>query len=763
MDPRTRRSRRTLAALAAVAVLLPGCHRSGAAADTASSLPELGLAGAWAGTWTGLAWQPELLITLTVTGDWEAEVAQAGGSVSGSLYLAGDADCRDAALSGGAGDDRIVHGGATRPPCAANQWAMTALGLADRTVGGLWTQPGARAEGTFTGLQIGKVGGPRIRSVWPPGGGGGTIFTVAGGGFDAATEEVLVDVGGAPVDAAAGARPGTLTFRLPAAVPPGPVHVAAPGGIARSPRPVDTQVGAPSPSEGPTFGINNGMAQATAIAFGIDGRRAYVAAPHAGAIVDARARRQLYTIYASELTALAVSPDGRAVWGADANFGSPRLVRIDPGNGTIAAARAANVAGTWANPRGLEATPDGARLVVTAAQPGGSLTIHAAPGLEPLAVVTVEPAAGPRGVAAVPGTALVAVAVTRGSPGPAGDLRLVDLVSATVVATVAVGVHPVAVALTPDGRQAFVANEGETSVTQVDLATRVARTLSLDAVPTAVAVTPRGDRLWVLGWSSGDRVVAVLDTLSGQLVAEHRTAAGQWAPPYALAISPDGRLGYASTAGGLFELGGPTALTVAKLGTGIGTVFSDPPGIVCGAACMARFDPGSAITLTAVPDSGSDFVSWGASCPGGRVTLDASKTCEVTFAVRSGGGGGGGASGCDPEDLACVPGGIYCFIATAAYGSPMAEEVQALREFRERHLRTSAAGRAFVRAYETVSPPLAEQIRPSAALRAAVRVALWPVVQAVKHPREAVAAVIGVIAGTALWRSRRRGGGRGAR
>lgn len=51
-----------------------------------------------------------------------------------------------------------------------------------------------------------------------------------------------------------------------------------------------------------------------------------------------------------------------------------------------------------------------------------------------------------------------------------------------------------------------------------------------------------------------------------------------------------------------------------------------------------------------------------------------------------------------------------CFIATAACGTDQAEDVVRLREFRERTLRRSEWGKAFILAYEFCSPPLARLI-----------------------------------------------------
>lgn len=69
-----------------------------------------------------------------------------------------------------------------------------------------------------------------------------------------------------------------------------------------------------------------------------------------------------------------------------------------------------------------------------------------------------------------------------------------------------------------------------------------------------------------------------------------------------------------------------------------------------------------------------------------------------------------------------------CFIATAAYGSPMASDVRYLRAFRDEFLMTHAPGRAFVAGYYWASPPLAGFIRQNDFLRGLVRTDLAPLV-----------------------------------
>ena len=69
-----------------------------------------------------------------------------------------------------------------------------------------------------------------------------------------------------------------------------------------------------------------------------------------------------------------------------------------------------------------------------------------------------------------------------------------------------------------------------------------------------------------------------------------------------------------------------------------------------------------------------------------------------------------------------------CFIATAAYGSPLADEVYALRIFRDRYIATNKAGKQFLKLYYRLSPRIADSIRNHHILKAYVRSVLKPLI-----------------------------------
>ncbi len=113
----------------------------------------------------------------------------------------------------------------------------------------------------------------------------------------------------------------------------------------------------------------------------------------------------------------------------------------------------------------------------------------------------------------------------------------------------------------------------------------------------------------------------------------------------------------------------------------------------------------------------------------------------VTVSSPSGGGGGGGG----------------CFIATAAWGSYLNPKVALLRAFRDHYLLTNGPGRLFVRAYYTISPPIAEVIARHEGLRTVTRWALTPLVWSVEYPLVAFLFILlgGCAFGLSLYAMRR--------
>ncbi len=93
-----------------------------------------------------------------------------------------------------------------------------------------------------------------------------------------------------------------------------------------------------------------------------------------------------------------------------------------------------------------------------------------------------------------------------------------------------------------------------------------------------------------------------------------------------------------------------------------------------------------------------------------NATLDTAKTCG------------------QPSEVIGLLSDKSCFIATAAFGSDMANQVQLLRQFRNEFLLTNDYGKLFVKTYYRFSPPLAHFIEHSEFLKSITRTSLYPVI-----------------------------------
>ena len=168
------------------------------------------------------------------------------------------------------------------------------------------------------------------------------------------------------------------------------------------------------------------------------------------------------------------------------------------------------------------------------------------------------------------------------------------------------------------------------------------------------------------------------------------------------------------------------------------------------------YDEGAVVRLAIKADTDYRFVSWtgdiatiACQCHSTTITMSGNYSIRANFRRVT------------------TPSSGSCFIATAAYGTPMAEEIEILREFRDKYLLTNLAGQAFVDFYYRVSPPVAEFLTEHPSLKPVVRAGLIPAVTmsaiAVKTAPAEKIAIVGLLvlvsAMLAVWVTRRLGRG----
>lgn len=126
------------------------------------------------------------------------------------------------------------------------------------------------------------------------------------------------------------------------------------------------------------------------------------------------------------------------------------------------------------------------------------------------------------------------------------------------------------------------------------------------------------------------------------------------------------------------------------------------------------YDKGTVVDLVANTVGDNPFVKW---------TGDVGTVADVEDAATS-------ISMNDDYSITATfqCGHAMCFIATAAYNTAMAEEIETLHRFRDEYLLTNPLGQGLVDVYYTISPPIADFITEHPSLKPIVRAWLMPVV-----------------------------------
>lgn len=168
------------------------------------------------------------------------------------------------------------------------------------------------------------------------------------------------------------------------------------------------------------------------------------------------------------------------------------------------------------------------------------------------------------------------------------------------------------------------------------------------------------------------------------------------------------------------NLSNPANATISD-GQGIGTIVdNDLPGYTVDLTISSTaggnvttpgegtfaYDEGMVVDLVATPNTSYRFVNWtgdvgtvdNVNAAATNITMGGNYSISANFAVAT-----------------------ECFIATAAYGTPTAEQIDVLREFRDAVLLESTVGSQFVDLYYQLSPPVADFIAGNSFLRTLVR------------------------------------------
>jgi YVTN family beta-propeller protein len=128
-----------------------------------------------------------------------------------------------------------------------------------------------------------------------------------------------------------------------------------------------------------------------------------------------------------------------------------------------------------------------------------------------------------------------------------GTVSVLEYPSNALAAAIHVGGEPVDVAITPDGKQAWVVDQAGGTVSVIDTKTRrvIAGPIPVGKAPRGIAITPDGSRAYVT--NSGDETVTVLDTGSFAPVGKPIPVGKE---PDGVAISTDGASAFVAQRGG---------------------------------------------------------------------------------------------------------------------------------------------------------------------------------------------------------------------
>ena len=119
-----------------------------------------------------------------------------------------------------------------------------------------------------------------------------------------------------------------------------------------------------------------------------------------------------------------------------------------------------------------------------------------------------------------------------------GNLLVLDAASGNLISSIHLTAAPVGLAVSPDGSRAYTPTGLAATVQAIDLASGTMTSISVDAEPLGIDVDPRGIFVYVTCYGASE--VAVIDTRTNAVVARIPVAN----EPRSIAVSPDSKFTY---------------------------------------------------------------------------------------------------------------------------------------------------------------------------------------------------------------------------
>ena len=322
-------------------------------------------------------------------------------------------------------------------------------------------------------------------------------------------------------------------------------------------------------------------------------------------------------------------------------------------------------------------------------------------------------------------------------------VSVIDTATFEVTETITVGDGPLGVTVAPSGDYVYVTNKEENTVSVIDVSDNtVAATVDVGGGPWGIAIGASGGYVYVA--NNADDTVSVIDTATFEVTETITVGDG----PQGISITFDGgeqldafvyvanNTADTVTVINIVDNSILTNINVGNSPVALGNFIDGRPQPPSGFRAVGQREKISLSWSYDFTDA-AGFILEGRPSTSSRFYKIADLSSDVTSYVDTNLDERSGyfyritaynAAGLSDYAQASATTNYSkgCFIATAAYGSGMAEEVKILKNFRDNVLLTNSLGRSLVKLYYKISTPVADSIAKHDSLRAMVRWSVLP-------------------------------------